>query len=630
MLLASMFRSVASEVYWNTLKYAGLTLVFGLEQSYDDSMSKHPLLVAGDTIAGASTDALIATAHALVREAADKARAGTVGLSRDELIDQIIACQQVQNSAWAAQSVRLAQVAAIEEIVESGKRPREVRRPIGKYADEWLPAELGTRLGWSDRQATNRLTDAIDAMKQTPTLFALTEKGSLDPRKLSAVSDALCGAGPKVAEDVEGGLLAVIDDARGSDQTQEGVDEPIPLTATKLVRRARRLLADLAPAEAERSAAKSRAAAKGVRVWPHHEPGLSAFHAVLATEDAVRIMSGVNELARQLHQDTTTDKCLDECRVDAFADLILGHISVSTTCVLQLPILPEPADAAADRTEAPSFVAPRVFHDQSAVAGLAATIRMTGRLSCESGHEPPAWLSASFVEPTLEEWLRSSVDESLDILTTMDTPNARFVVHTPCHGDASAQFGPGVRLAPRVEVDLTPGSRDCRQRWDPGSVRTGTDRHRAETAAATESPDTGYRIGDAVIEGIGVIPAGVLTRLCQTLGVKLSRALVDAKTGATVETSDATYRPGARLRRFVVTRDQHCRFPSCTRPARLDDVDHVTPWPDGPTAAWNLQCLCRHHHRAKHEGGWRVSMTSDGICTWTSPSGRRYVTRPAD
>ncbi|WP_148043307.1 hypothetical protein [Flexivirga caeni] len=48
------------------------------------------------------------------------------------------------------------------------------------------------------------------------------------------------------------------------------------------------------------------------------------------------------------------------------------------------------------------------------------------------------------------------------------------------------------------------------------------------------------------------------------------------------------------------------------------DVDHVTLFPDGPTAVWKLQCLCRHH-RAKHETGWKVTMTRTGVCTWTSP-----------
>ncbi|MBD3785312.1 MAG: HNH endonuclease, partial [Micrococcales bacterium] len=55
------------------------------------------------------------------------------------------------------------------------------------------------------------------------------------------------------------------------------------------------------------------------------------------------------------------------------------------------------------------------------------------------------------------------------------------------------------------------------------------------------------------------------------------------------------YRPGAALARLVRARDGHCRFPGCHVAARFCDLDHVTPWPSGPTTAANLACLCRRH-----------------------------------
>lgn len=576
-----------------------LKLASIIEQSYYFSMSKQPLLVPGEVVAGASAGVLLATAQALLRAATERVRVGTADASREDLIDQVVVCQQVQNTAWAAQSVRLAQVAAIEEVVSpAGEEPREVRHSIGTYADEWLPQEIGARLGWSDRQTTGRLGDAVDAIRCTPSLFDLASAGSLDPRKLGAVSETLCGTSPRVAQKVESALLAAIEDATADPAAIDGDSEPVPLTSTKLVRRTRRLLADLAPADAEKSAKKQRAQAKGVRGFPHHEPGLSVFQATLSTEDAMRAMAGVNELARQLHQDNTTGKSLDECRVDAFIDLLLGNISVSTTCVVQIPLRPvnaESTEPAGDRSS-DKPVARRV--------------------------------GSSSVEGQLEQLLRRSVREGFDELTRLDTPTMTIIERRPCTLGGAADPSPGRQFAPRIEIDFGATVSEPRQRREPSTERPP--RGRTGRQPVTDSPPAGYRIGDVLIEGLGVIPAAVLTQLCRTLGAKLTRALVDTATGATVETSDITYRPGARLRRFVLTRDQHCRFPGCTRPARLDDVDHVERWPDGETTAGNLQCLCRHHHRAKHEGGWRVVMTPEGICTWTSPSGRDYVTYPAD
>ena len=43
----------------------------------------------------------------------------------------------------------------------------------------------------------------------------------------------------------------------------------------------------------------------------------------------------------------------------------------------------------------------------------------------------------------------------------------------------------------------------------------------------------------------------------------------------------------------------------------------------GPTAAWNLTCLSRRCHQAKHNG-WTLTRHDDGSVTWLSPLGRTY------
>lgn len=90
------------------------------------------------------------------------------------------------------------------------------------------------------------------------------------------------------------------------------------------------------------------------------------------------------------------------------------------------------------------------------------------------------------------------------------------------------------------------------------------------------------------------------------------------------------YAPGERLARVVRARDGHCRFPGCSAAARWCDLDHVRPWPAGPTSAGNLILLCRRHHRIKQSPGWRLALRPDGSVLWVDPLGRRQVTTPVD
>ena len=105
-------------------------------------------------------------------------------------------------------------------------------------------------------------------------------------------------------------------------------------------------------------------------------------------------------------------------------------------------------------------------------------------------------------------------------------------------------------------------------------------------------------------------------------------------TGALTDPDDAlattAYRPGTALTVLVRARDGHCRFPGCHVAARFCDLDHVTPWPTGPTTATNLATLCRRHHRTKQRPGWRAVLHPDATMTWTDPTGRHRTTHPAD
>ncbi|MFG1860134.1 DUF222 domain-containing protein [Microbispora bryophytorum] len=82
---------------------------------------------------------------------------------------------------------------------------------------------------------------------------------------------------------------------------------------------------------------------------------------------------------------------------------------------------------------------------------------------------------------------------------------------------------------------------------------------------------------------------------------------------------------GAALRRYVQIRGRVCSWPGCRMPATRTDQDHIHPWADnGATTADNLHLACRHDHRARHIGGWRVTSAGPQLIVWTSPLGHAY------
>ena len=85
---------------------------------------------------------------------------------------------------------------------------------------------------------------------------------------------------------------------------------------------------------------------------------------------------------------------------------------------------------------------------------------------------------------------------------------------------------------------------------------------------------------------------------------------------------------GWRLRKALEARDGGCRFPGCDSRARTH-AHHITPWAHGgETAMNNLVLLCPFHHRAVHEGGWRVEMDEWGTPRFSNPLGVPLPVQP--
>lgn len=84
----------------------------------------------------------------------------------------------------------------------------------------------------------------------------------------------------------------------------------------------------------------------------------------------------------------------------------------------------------------------------------------------------------------------------------------------------------------------------------------------------------------------------------------------------------------AAMRRAVIVRDRHCRFPGCDRPQAWCDAHHVVHWADGgPTAVQNLLLLCRRHHRMVHAPGGFGLALEGGHPVFRRPSGSVLIGR---
>nr|WP_307873544.1 MULTISPECIES: DUF222 domain-containing protein [unclassified Frankia] len=128
----------------------------------------------------------------------------------------------------------------------------------------------------------------------------------------------------------------------------------------------------------------------------------------------------------------------------------------------------------------------------------------------------------------------------------------------------------------------------------------------------------------AELVGFGPIPGEVGRALAAD--ARWRRVLTDPVTGTVLDLGRRRV-PTPELARLIRHQQTRCLFPGCGMPATQTDLDHTIPHArGGPTALDNLGLLCRHHHQAKHRGGWHLHQPRQGVFTWTSPTGRTYTT----
>lgn len=122
--------------------------------------------------------------------------------------------------------------------------------------------------------------------------------------------------------------------------------------------------------------------------------------------------------------------------------------------------------------------------------------------------------------------------------------------------------------------------------------------------------------GQSIVEG-----ARVSAETSQRLACDASRVVMrHDPDGNTMEVGARTRTIPPAVRRALHHRDQGCRFPGCG--SRFGQGHHIRHWAQGgPTTLSNLATLCRRHHRAVHEEGYRLTREANGDLSFHTPQG---------
>ena len=467
-----------------------------------------------------------------------------------------------------------------------------------------VASSVAPLLRLTPRSAEARVADALCLVDELPRTRAMTLDGLLDSRQSRVIID--------VAQVVQVGARALFDAAITS---VSGLTE---LTPARLRRLCERTAAVIDAGSMERRA-EAGVNDRFVRVAPGVDPGTAWWTASLPSYVSMQAWAAIDALA---HEYVRADpaRTIDQARADAFADLLLGSAQVSTTVELVVPTFTDAGSglgavpgcdidevSGSDGLAAPTAPVPGLTSDgfdgwggqdalnrpapRDEIDGAGGSEgKVIGRYGLEHVTGPPlgAWHAiGSELAPRGSPLLGGLPEQSAAHLLVLQQQEV-------------AQREWGILAAGMLErFQLRLG------RWRPPTV-------------GVRDPRAGW------------VLSSVLVDLLSDPDVRLRVTRADALTGVTVARDPYVYRPNAALARRVRDRDRTCRFPGCSVTAQRCDLDHVVRYPEGATTEENLLALCRTHHGFKHHAGWRLEMDADGVCTWTAPTGRTHVTRPAD
>jgi hypothetical protein len=197
-------------------------------------------------------------------------------------------------------------------------------------------------------------------------------------------------------------------------------------------------------------------------------------------------------------------------------------------------------------------------------------------------------------------------------------------------GAAAEGFACDASVIPVVTGDVNPAALDALVRLcvelaghSRGCCGTGTDPdpgHHADQPGPCPPTERGRAALEQAIIGQAVAlvsgPGGLASYLRRgLLGTRLGGPSLPLDIGVSRDIP-------AAIRRAVILRDQHCRFPGgCDQPAAACEVHHLTHKANGgKTSVRDCALFCfYHHHVVIHQQGWTVVLNPDGTTTAWNP-----------
>ncbi|PYG01587.1 protein of unknown function [Georgenia satyanarayanai] len=441
--------------------------------------------------------------------------------------------------------------------------------PGGKIAADCAAAELAPRLGLTRFAARRMVGDARlfrDKLDQTAEAL---RRGLLDPAKAAVLTRHLADQPADVAWEVQ---RAVLPDA-------------VHQTPTQLRRAVEKAIIAIDPSRA----IQRHQSARAQRRVDHPRPlpdGMASIHALLPATDAAGLDLALEAAARSAKA-SGDGRTIDQLRADVLA--LMGHTALEQGYVG----LPEAGDTdAAPAAEAGGGDAQVDDADDGVPAApSAATDLQPVSDYLRMLHMPVGTIGGK------RAVIR--VDVPLSVLVLPPETQGAFPAFGECLDHLTGEADEAAGASPAHDP--------------PGG-----------SPADEPAEDPPLPLAEvAELEGYGPITPDVARALAMSADT-WQRIVTDPLSGEVLDVGRTRYRPPAALAEFVRARDRSCVIPGCSTPAHSCDLDHVVPFPEGPTSAFNLGAGCRPDHLVKTLGQFRLEHLGGGTFRWTTPSGHVY------